>query len=111
MRFTKLKLENRRNFSDIDITLQRRVFVVGPNASGKSNLLDVFRFLRDIADVQGGFQPAVSARGGVSQPRSLHARRQPNIVIDVNVTLNSDPLWGYRLEFSQDNLRRSAGGA
>ncbi len=38
MSFTRLALENWRNFSHVDVALQRRVFVVGPNASGKSNL-------------------------------------------------------------------------
>ncbi len=106
MRFTRLRLEKWRNFLNVDISLQRRAFLVGPNASGKSNLLDAFRFLRDIADAQGGFQQAVNSRGGVSQIRSLHARRYPNIVVEVEAQLNSDPVWGYRLEFSQDNLRR-----
>jgi len=59
MRFTKVKLENWRNFLGVEVSLERRVFLVGPNASGKSNFLDAFRFLRDIADAQGGFQWAV----------------------------------------------------
>jgi len=107
MRFTHLKLENWRNFLEFDGALQRRVFLVGPNASGKSNLLDALRFLRDVADPQGGgFQKAVSARGGVSQIRSLHARRQPNVVVDVTLDLNDQSaLWRYRLEFLQDNQR------
>lgn len=107
MRFTHLKLENWRNFLSVDVTLQRRVFLVGPNAAGKSNLLDALRFLRDVADPKGGgFQGAVSRRGGVSQIRSLHARRYPNVVIDVTLDLNGDNcLWRYRLEFSQDNQR------
>ena len=29
--------------------LSRRVFISGPNASGRSNFLDAFRFLRDVA--------------------------------------------------------------
>ena len=106
MKFARIKLENWRNFLNVDATLKRRVFLVGPNASGKSNLLDALRFLRDIADVQGGFQQAIHARGGTSQIRSLHARRYSNVAIDVEIELNSDPLWGYRLEFNQDNLRR-----
>lgn len=46
--FTHVRLENWRNFVRIDVALQRRAFLVGPNASGKSNFLDAFRFLHDI---------------------------------------------------------------
>ncbi len=107
MRFTRVKLENWRNFLDVDVPLERRAFLVGPNASGKSNFLDAFRFLRDIADPQGGFQWAVDTkRGGVSQIRSLHARRYSNIAIEVDVLLESTGAWTYRLEFNQDNLKR-----
>src|SRR5712691_96165 len=100
-RFTHVALHNWRNFTNIAVTLQRRVFLVGPNASGKSNLLDALRFLRDVADPQGGgFLAAVSRRGGVSQIRSLHARRNPNVVIDVTLDLNgTSNEWRYRLEF------------
>jgi predicted ATPase len=105
VRFTRIVLENWRNFLSVNTPLQRRVFLVGPNASGKSNFLDAFRFLRDIADPQGGFQAAVLKRGGVSQIRSLHARRYPNVAIEVDLDLNGDGAWSYRLEFSQDNQR------
>lgn len=105
MRFTHIRLENWRNFLNVDVALQRRVFVVGPNASGKSNFLDAFKFLREVADAQGGFQRAIHARRGVSQIRSLHARRYPNVVIDVDIGLDDQP-WRYRLEFTQDNQRR-----
>lgn len=106
MQFTRIELENWRNFSSVATTLQRRVFLVGPNASGKSNFLDAFRFLRDIADPKGGgFLAAVSKRGGVSQIRSLHARRYPNVAIEVALDLNGDGEWVYRLEFTQDNQR------
>jgi predicted ATPase len=64
MRVTKLFLQNWRNFLKVDVALRERMFIVGPNASGKSNLLDAFRFLRDIAEPRGGFQEAVQSRGG-----------------------------------------------
>ncbi|HSN90953.1 MAG TPA: AAA family ATPase, partial [Anaeromyxobacteraceae bacterium] len=107
MRFTRIRLENWKNFLEVDVPLQRRVFVVGPNASGKSNLLDAFRFLRDVADPEGGLQRAVQTkRGGVSQLRSLHARRYPNVAVDVGVDLENGLEWNYRLEFKQDNRGR-----
>ena len=48
LRFTRIDAENWRNFGKISVQLQRRAFIVCPNASGKSNFLDVFRFLHDI---------------------------------------------------------------
>jgi predicted ATPase len=65
MQFTHVVLENWKNFLAVSTPLGRRVFLVGPNASGKSNFLDALRFLRDVADPQGGFQRAVQSRGGV----------------------------------------------
>jgi predicted ATPase len=106
MKFDHIRLENWKNFRSVDLPLQRRAFIVGPNAAGKSNLLDAFRFLRDIADPEGGFQRAVKSRGGVSQLRCLHARQQPNVVIEVAMSLD-DALWTYRVEFAQDNQRRA----
>jgi len=106
MQFTHLRLENWRNFRHVDTQLRRRVFIVGPNASGKSNLLDVFRFLRDVAEPEGGFQRAVKARGGLSHLRCLHARRQPDVTIEVKVAIEGDG-WSYLLEFSQDPQRNA----
>jgi len=77
MLFTRLKLENWRNFRSVDVPLAQRVFVVGPNASGKSNLLDSIRFLRDIADRAGGLRRAVDERRGMGAIRSLHAPAPP----------------------------------
>ncbi len=106
-RFTHINLENWRNFAQVDVELQRRGFLIGPNASGKSNLLDVFRFLRELVSVGGGFQEAVRKRGGVSSLRCLAARRHSDIV--VRIFIGSDEnlhTWEYALRFNQDNLRR-----
>ncbi len=106
-RFTSLALANWRNFGRVQVDLERRVFLVGPNASGKSNFLDVFRFLHDIASVGGGFQAAVGRRGGVSAIRSLSARRYPDIEIRVAIGSDETPeTWVYELALSQDNQRR-----
>lgn len=107
LRFVHLYLENWRNFAQVDVGLASRVFLVGPNASGKSNLLDVFRFLHDIVKIGGGFQEAVRRRHGISNIRCLAARRYPDIV--VRVSLGKEPgvaVWKYELRFTQDNLRR-----
>lgn len=106
LRFATLRLENWRNFVRIETSLPRRVFLVGPNASGKSNLQDAFRFLHDVVSVGGGFQDAVRRRGGVSRLRCLAARNPSNVVIAVDITDGTDTFWHYELRFAQDARQR-----
>jgi predicted ATPase len=101
-----LTAKNWRNFRKLDVNLRDRVFVVGPNASGKSNLLDIFRFLRDVARPEGGgLQKALKDRGGVPKVRSLSARRYPEIEIEVQLseTSGSPALWRYALGIKQQS--------
>ncbi len=74
LRFTEVSLENWRNFASVRVELQRRVFLIGPNASGKSNFLGLFRFLHDLVSVGGGFQEAVRKRRGISSLRCAAAK-------------------------------------
>ena len=106
MKFSRISLENWRNFGRVDVPLQNRAFLVGPNASGKSNFLDAFRFLRDIVISGGGFQKSVTDRGGVSLIRNLAAWRYPDVVIQVALQEKEEIIWRYRIAFAQDNQRR-----
>lgn len=108
LRFTSLILANWRNFAQADTTLQRRVFLVGPNASGKSNFLDAFRFLRDLVVDGGGLQEAVRRRGGVSNLRALSARRPSDVLVCAKIGDDTTPdIWTYEVEFTQDIRQRS----
>ncbi|HYF42373.1 MAG TPA: AAA family ATPase [Ramlibacter sp.] len=106
MLVTRLKLKNWRNFRDVDVRLGPRGYVIGANASGKSNLLDVFRFLRTIAQSEGGgLQKALKDRGGLSKLRSLHARTDPEVRIEVDVSESEEdrtPDWRYVLAFKSE---------
>ncbi len=111
MIFRNIKLRNWRNFGRVDVPLVPRVFIVGANAIGKSNFLDVFRFLRDIVKPGGGFEPAVqNIRGGIGKIRFLNARRG-DISIEVEIGKpileKNDTPWKYRISFAQDNNRRA----
>ncbi len=106
LRFTACHIENWKNFRKADVPIQRRAFVVGPNAAGKSNFLDVFRFLADIARTGGGFQAAVQRRTSVSAIRNLSARRYPEITLRATIgTADVPNVWTYELSFSQNNNR------
>lgn len=105
MLITRVELKNWRNFRTLDVPLRDTTYVLGPNASGKSNLLDVFRFLRDVSKPKGGgLQTAVAERGGIGKLRCLHARRNPDVLIAVQVAASVDEphRWKYLLAFRQE---------
>jgi len=105
MLITRIKLKNWRNFKKVDVGLRERVYVIGPNASGKSNFLDVIRFLRDIANPKGGgLQKAVQDRGGITKLRCLMARKDPEVSIEVELSerVGSEPIWRYILAFRNE---------
>jgi len=108
LRFRALQLSNWKNFAAVDVKIPDRIFLVGPNASGKSNFLDALRFLRDLASSGGGLQEAVVRRGGVSAVRCLAARRYPDVEIHTELEQEPGaPRWKYELAFNQDKQRRA----
>lgn len=69
MKLTHIAITNWRNFAHIEFDLSSRLFVVGPNSSGKTNLLAALRFLSDVA--RQGLVAASEYLGGPS--RYIHA--------------------------------------
>lgn len=109
LRFRRLHLRNWKNFLRVEVAVRDRLFLVGANAAGKSNFLDAFRFLRDIALSGSGFREAVldPRRGGVSGIRCLAARRYPDVEIAVELEEEGEETsWEYEIAFHQDNQRR-----
>lgn len=98
--FSHLRLQNWRNFRDVDIDLRPRAFFIGPNASGKSNIVDAFRFLHDLVVVGGGLAEAVRRRGGISKVRCLHGRIPSNVEVEVEINIGGT-LWTYFMSFNQ----------
>jgi predicted ATPase len=106
--FDRLVLKNWKNFANADVEIQNRLFLVGPNASGKSNFLDVFRFLRDLASSGGGLQESIGRRGGVAAIRCLAARRDSDVEIHVELKdPNGTSRWQYEISFNQEKQRPS----
>lgn len=100
MYISRIKLYNWKNFRDCEVSLAERCFVIGANATGKSNFLDVLRFLRDIVKQGGGLQFAVNVRGGLKKIRCLAARKRTEVRVEVDISENgkNDPKWKYSLE-------------
>ena len=69
---TKVWAKNFRSIEYAELELDPLTVLVGPNASGKSNLLDIIGFLSDA--VRDGLETAISRRGGIDSV----GRRAPN---------------------------------
>lgn len=105
MLISRLQLKNWRNFKQLDVPLGRRTYIIGANASGKSNLLDAFRFLRDICKpAGGGLQKAIEERDGITKLRCLQARNDNEVRIDITISDEPDgaPIWEYTLGFKPE---------
>jgi predicted ATPase len=67
---TRLQVRNFKSLRDVDISLGSLNVLVGPNMSGKSNILDVLLFLNQVFFPQAGTQGvsyALAQRGGVNE--------------------------------------------
>lgn len=102
MYISHIELYSWKNFRKANVDVPERVFLVGPNAAGKSNFLDALRFLRDLASRTGGLQRACADRGGVSKIRCLAARQDPDIGIMVELTNGGKTTWRYEIKFNQE---------
>ncbi len=107
MFITRLKLKNWRNFQEVDLNFSEYTYILGANATGKSNLLDVFKFLRDISKPQGGgLQKALEERGGFNKIRCLHHRQDTEVGIEVHFGKdyeNNRSEWIYEIELKQES--------
>ena len=109
---SRLSIRNWRNFTRAEVEFRETTYLIGPNASGKSNFLDIFRFMRDICKPHGGgLQQAVESRGGTSKVRSLAARKNPNVefTFEFRESLrdrDGSPDWTYHISIGNEHAGR-----
>lgn len=103
MQLTRLSVTNWRNFRSVNIEVHRRLFIVGANASGKSNFLDALRFLGDIARRGGGLASAIDSRGGLKSVRNLNAGNFKGGRVSIEVDLkDGEDTWSYSLSIKSE---------
>lgn len=111
MFISKLIVRNWKNFTRFEVELGETVFLIGPNASGKSNFLDIFRFMRDLVNpTGGGLQHALNTRHGLNKIRCLAARQNPQVELSfefMESLRDQDPKavpdWRYILGLNYDS--------
>src|SRR5271165_6787269 len=70
MRLTRIRAKNFKSFRELDVRLDDLNVLIGANASGKSNFVQLFTFVRDIAE--SGLENAVSIQGGAQYLRNVN---------------------------------------
>jgi len=85
-RISRIAAKNFRSFRDIEVDLGPLEVIIGPNAAGKSNLVEVVRFLSDIT--RTGFENAVSLHGG---PEFIPNASSPDEETVLSITVEHDP--------------------
>jgi predicted ATPase len=79
---TKVKVSNFKSFDELEVELRPLNIVVGSNAAGKSNFLEIFRFIRDI-EVEG-LENAVSLQGGMEFLMNLQIGPSRPIAVELS---------------------------
>lgn len=81
MAISKIRITNFKSFKELEIELGKFNVLIGANASGKSNFVQIFEFLRDIAN--SGLNNAVSMQGGVEYLRNVNVGASENFSLKV----------------------------
>jgi len=88
MRLTRVSARNFKSFRELDIRLDNLNVLIGANASGKSNFVQLFTFVRDI--VESGLENAVSIQGGAQYLRNVNCAGDDRVEIELD--LEPDPI-------------------
>ncbi len=83
MAIKKIKISNFKSFKNLEIELGKFNILIGSNASGKSNFLQIFKFLKDINN--SGPDNALQMQGGAEYLRNVKIGSSQNFSVEIVV--------------------------
>jgi len=90
MSIRRIEVKNFKSFKELKIDLGKFNVIIGANASGKSNFVHIFEFLRDITS--SGLDNAVSMQAGVEYLRNMNiGASEP---LSIKVVSDQEFRWG-----------------
>jgi predicted ATPase len=98
----RLKLKNFKTFNEIQVDFNNLNVIIGINASGKSNLISIFKFLRDI--VNFGLENAISLQGGKEYLLNSKTGIHENFVVELDIA-HTDHIIEMSLESRKEKIR------
>ena len=84
MAIKKIRIANFKSFKDLEVELGRFNVLIGSNASGKSNFVQIFKFLRDITNY--GLDNAISMQGGIEYLRNVNIGSSEDLSVEIVVS-------------------------
>lgn len=81
MAIKKIKISNFKSFKNLEIELGKFNILIGSNASGKSNFLQIFKFLKDINN--SGLDNALQMQGGAEYLRNVKIGSSQNFSVEI----------------------------
>ncbi len=88
MAIRKIRVRNFKSFNDLEVELHNFNVVIGANASGKSNFINIFKFLRDIVD--HGLDNAISLQGDIGYLRNVNVGDRESFSIEITSEFKKD---------------------
>lgn len=85
MKIKRLKVENFKSYKKINITLNNLNFIIGGNATGKSNFVNILKFFNDI--IEFGIDDAILLQGGIKYLFNSNSRKDSYILLNIEVDL------------------------
>lgn len=93
MKINKITINNFKSFDKTEIEFGNVNMIIGVNASGKSNFIQVFELLKSIQ--QKGIQKAVNDFGGIGALKNYNTNNRSfglAIEIDIQKEINTEPI-------------------
>lgn len=98
---TRLKVRNFRSLADIDLNLEPLTVFVGQNGAGKSNIIDVLRFVRDA--ITRGLDNAILERNGIGALRRWSKSRPYDIEIQITLRTRKNLMMEYGFKLGSES--------
>jgi len=99
MAIEKIKVKNFKSFKELELNLGNFNVLIGANASGKSNFVEIYRFLKNITEYN--LENAISMEGGVEFLRNINIGSSENLSLSI-VSDTAFPWWIGRRKESRE---------
>lgn len=103
MKLCNISVQNFRTFDNLELELNELNVVIGANASGKSNLLDIIKFIGDLSEY--GLEDAIYLQGGIEEIKNRSIGENENFSLGFKADdINKGTIIPSPIDYNEDYL-------